>query len=45
VLFGTDHPYITVERWRRDFDTLDIDPEVLPLILKANALRVLGIGD
>jgi predicted TIM-barrel fold metal-dependent hydrolase len=45
VLFGTDHPYITLERWRRDFDTLDIDPEALPLILKANALRVLGIGD
>lgn len=44
ALFGTDYPYITLERWRRDFDTLDIDPEVLPLILKDNALRVLGIG-
>ena len=43
VLFGTDHPYIELERWRRDFDTLDIDPETLPLILKGNALRVLGI--
>ena len=43
VLFGTDHPYITLERWRRDFDTLDIDADVLPLILKGNALRVLGV--
>lgn len=43
VLFGTDHPYITLERWRRDFDTLDIDEGVLPLILKGNALRVLGV--
>ena len=45
VLFGTDHPYITLERWRRDFDSLDIDPDTLPLILKGNALRVLGITD
>jgi len=45
VLFGTDHPYIELERWRRDFDALDIDPESLPLILKGNALRVLGITD
>ncbi|MBU3705570.1 MAG: amidohydrolase [Mycobacterium sp.] len=43
VLFGTDHPYITLERWRRDFDTLEIDAGVLPLILKGNALRVLGV--
>ena len=43
ALFGTDHPYITLERWRRDFDTLDIDPVVLPMILKRNALEVLGI--
>jgi predicted TIM-barrel fold metal-dependent hydrolase len=45
VLFGTDHPYITLERWRRDFDALDIDPGALPLIFKGNALRVLGIAD
>ncbi|HPX35785.1 MAG TPA: amidohydrolase family protein [Mycobacterium sp.] len=44
ALFGTDHPYITVDRWRRDFDTLGIDAEVLPMILKDNALRVLGLG-
>ena len=33
ALFGTDHPYITLDRWRRDFDT-DIDPQVLPMILE-----------
>ncbi len=44
ALFGTDHPYITCERWRRDFDALDIDPAVLPMILKRNALEVLGIA-
>ena len=45
TLFGTDHPYITVERWRRDFDSLDIDPDALPLIFKSNAMRVLRIID
>ncbi len=44
VLFGTDYPYIEVDRWRRDFDTLDMRPEVLPLVFKQNALRVLGIA-
>lgn len=43
ALFGTDHPYISLQRWRADFDTLGIDAEVLPLILKDNALRVLRI--
>ncbi|MCB0931111.1 MAG: amidohydrolase [Mycobacterium sp.] len=43
ALFGTDHPYITLERWRRDFDALDLDPDLLPLVLKGNARRVLGI--
>ncbi len=45
ALFGTDHPYITLERWRRDFDGLQIDPDVVRLILKDNALRVLGVGN
>jgi len=44
ALFGTDHPYISLERWRRDFDALGVDAEVLPLILKQNALRVLGLA-
>jgi uncharacterized protein len=43
VLFGTDFPYIQADRWRRDFDALDMDPDVLPLIFKDNAMRVLGL--
>jgi uncharacterized protein len=43
VLFGTDFPALTPERWLRDFATLDIKPEVRPLILKENARRLLGL--
>ncbi|MET0900800.1 MAG: amidohydrolase family protein [Mycobacterium sp.] len=44
VLFGTDFPYITLERWRRDFDALDLDPDTAALVYKENARRVLGLG-
>jgi uncharacterized protein len=43
VLFGTDYPALTPERWLRDFDALDIRDEVRPLILKENAVRLLGL--
>jgi predicted TIM-barrel fold metal-dependent hydrolase len=43
VLFGTDFPLITPDRWLTDFETLDIKPEVRPLILKENAVRLLGL--
>jgi predicted TIM-barrel fold metal-dependent hydrolase len=43
VLFGTDYPFIQVDRWRRDFETLGMDPTVQPLIFKENALTVLGL--
>lgn len=43
VLFGSDFPVIQVDRWMSDFAGLDIKPEVTPLILKNNALRVLGL--
>jgi uncharacterized protein len=43
VLFGTDFPALTPERWLRDFATLDLKPEVRPLILKDNARRLLGL--
>jgi predicted TIM-barrel fold metal-dependent hydrolase len=45
VLFGTDYPFITPERWLADFDTLEIRPEVRPLILKENAIRLLGLRE
>lgn len=43
ALFGTDYPYVQLDRWRRDFAALDLDPEIAPLIFKENALRVLGL--
>jgi predicted TIM-barrel fold metal-dependent hydrolase len=46
VLFGSDFPMITPDRWLRDFEQLDIDDEVRPLVLKENAARLLGLrGD
>jgi hypothetical protein len=44
VLFGTDYPFITPDRWLADFEKLDIKPEVRPLILKENAARLLGLN-
>jgi predicted TIM-barrel fold metal-dependent hydrolase len=43
VLFGSDYPALTPDRWMADFDTLNIKPEVRPLILKENAVRLLGL--
>ncbi|MFC8005258.1 amidohydrolase family protein [Streptomyces olivaceus] len=43
VLFGSDYPVITPDRWLADFDKLDIKPEVRPRILKDNAARLLGL--
>jgi len=43
MLFGSDFPVITPDRWLADFERLDIRPEVRPLILKENALRLLGL--
>ena len=43
ALFGTDHPYIRLERWRRDFEALGVDADALRSILKDNAARILGL--
>jgi hypothetical protein len=43
VLFGSDYPVITPDRWIADFDKLPIKPEVRPLIMKENAARLLGL--
>jgi predicted TIM-barrel fold metal-dependent hydrolase len=42
VLFGSDFPLITPDRWLADFAKLDIKPDVRPLILKDNAAALLG---
>ena len=44
VLFGSDYPLITPERWLDDFASLDLRAEVLPGILKGNACKVLGLA-
>jgi uncharacterized protein len=45
VLFGTDYPLLTPERWLSDFDKLPIKDSVRPKILKDNAARLLGLSD
>jgi predicted TIM-barrel fold metal-dependent hydrolase len=44
VLFGSDFPVITPDRWLADFAGLEIKDDVRPLILKDNAVRMLGLG-
>jgi predicted TIM-barrel fold metal-dependent hydrolase len=43
VLFGSDYPLLTPDRWMADFEKIAIKDEVRPLILKENALRLLGL--
>jgi predicted TIM-barrel fold metal-dependent hydrolase len=35
---------ISPDRWMKDFDEAGFRPEVKPLILKQNAMRLLGLG-
>jgi predicted TIM-barrel fold metal-dependent hydrolase len=44
VLFGTDYPLITPQKWLDAFADLPIKDDVRPKILKDNAVRVLGLG-
>ena len=43
MLFGSDYPLITPDRWLSDFEQLPIRDEVRPLVLKHNAARLLGL--
>jgi predicted TIM-barrel fold metal-dependent hydrolase len=43
VLFGSDFPVITPDRWLDDFEKIEIKEEVRPKILKSNAARLLGL--
>mgnify|MGYP000149905634 CR=1 FL=1 len=43
MLFGSDYPLITPERWMADFDEAGFKDKVKPLILKENAKRLLGL--
>jgi len=44
VLFGSDYPLITPDRWLADLEKTTIREEVRPLILKENAVRLLGLA-
>ena len=43
VLFGSDHPMITADRWLADFEAAAFRDEVRPLILKENAAQLFGL--
>jgi predicted TIM-barrel fold metal-dependent hydrolase len=43
ILFGSDYPVITPDRWLQDFETIGIREEVRPLILRENARRLLKL--
>lgn len=43
VLFGSDFPLITPDRWLSDFEKIAIRDEIRPLILKENAMDLLGL--
>ncbi len=43
VLFGSDFPLITPDRWIADAELAGFKPEVMPAIMKDNAARLLGL--
>jgi len=43
VLFGSDYPVITPDRWLADFAGVEVKEHVRPKILKDNAVRALGL--
>jgi len=45
MLFASDFPLIRPDRWLEDFRSVDFRPEVYPLILKENAVTLLGLTD
>jgi predicted TIM-barrel fold metal-dependent hydrolase len=45
VLFGSDYPLLSPDRWLADFAKLPIRDEVRPKILKENAVRLLGLAE
>ncbi len=44
MLFGSDYPLITPDRWLADFEKLPIKDEVKPLVLRENAIRLLKLS-
>jgi predicted TIM-barrel fold metal-dependent hydrolase len=44
VLYGSDYPLLTPDRWMADFQQIAIRDEVRPLILKQNAVKLFGLA-
>jgi predicted TIM-barrel fold metal-dependent hydrolase len=44
ILFGSDYPVLTPDRWMRDVESIALKDEVKPGIFKDNAARLLGLS-
>ena len=44
VLFGSDYPLITPDKWVAEFEKLPIRDEVRPLVMRENAIKLLKLG-
>jgi uncharacterized protein len=45
TLFGSDYPFISLDRWFEEFEQLPLPDEARQPILAGNATRLLGLGD
>jgi hypothetical protein len=45
VLFGSDYPFITPDRWLADFAQISIRDDVRSLIVKENAVKLLQLNE
>ena len=45
VLFGSDYPLLTPDRWMADLEKIAIKDDVKPLIFKENAMRLFGLSN
>jgi uncharacterized protein len=45
ILFGSDFPLITPDRWMADFEEAGFKDSVKPLVLKRNAMRLLNLAE
>jgi predicted TIM-barrel fold metal-dependent hydrolase len=44
TLFGSDYPFISLDRWFEEFDELGLGDDAKRAILHDNAARLLGLG-
>jgi len=45
TLFGSDYPFISLDRWFQEFSELGLAPEAEQAILVGNAARLLGLAE